>query len=80
MRRAAIWDDRVLTERAPRAVEDAIRSVIQAHSAEFDAVLTPLGYSVFDVESPDYFTIVPADECPIFVELEREYRRALHTE
>ena len=76
VRPAAVWGDRLLTEPAPRAVEDAIRSVIQAHSHEFDAALAPLGYSVFDVAKPSYEVIVPADECPIFVALERKYRRS----
>ena len=79
MRRAAVWGDRILTEPAPRAVTDAIRSIIQAHSHEFDAALSPLGYSVFDVAEPSYEVIVPADECPIFVELEREHRWARTT-
>ena len=78
-RPAAVWGDRIITEPASVPVSRAITAVISAHEAEFDAALSPYGFSVTDVAAPVYEVIVPADECPIFVEREREYtqRRAV---
>lgn len=78
-RPAAVWGERILTEPASAEVVRAITGVIAAHSGEFDAVLHPYGFSVTDIAAPTYEVVVPADECPIFVELEREYtqRRAV---